>query len=54
MRVRLNAPIDDGDGVSASSNEDPSSVSESVDQSPLKSLDTRVAWGKTIPRSPGL
>ena len=53
MRVRLNAPIDDGD-VSASSNEDPSRVSESVDQFPLKSLDTRVAWGKTIPRSPGL
>ncbi|KAL7453914.1 hypothetical protein ACHAWC_005553 [Mediolabrus comicus] len=92
MRVRLNAPIDEGDGVSARSNEDPSSFSEinsnwgrliqtmrvlvrlnapmnesdrvgassnedpseSVDHFPLKSLDTRVAWGQTIPRSPGL
>jgi hypothetical protein len=46
--------MNESDGVGASSNEDPISVSESVDQFPLKSLDTRVAWGKAIPRSPGL
>jgi hypothetical protein len=52
MRVRLNAAaMNESDRVGARSNEDPS---ESVDHFPLKSLDTRVAWGQTIPRSPGL
>ena len=50
MRMRLNAPMNESDRVGASSNEDPS---ESVDHFP-QSLDTRVAWGQTIPRSPGL